>query len=50
MGKVLSVVSRKVKRFNVENRAHKYLDREKLDPAPKYEAAIKDYERVLKGN
>lgn len=49
MGKVMSVAVRKVKRFNVENRAHKFLDREKLAAAPKYEANIRDYQKVLEG-
>lgn len=49
MGKVMSVAARKVKRFNVENRAHKFLDREKISPAPKYESNIRDYQKVLEG-
>lgn len=50
MGKVMSVAIRKAKRFNVENRAHSFLDKTKDKPiaAPKYEANIRDLDRVLK--
>lgn len=50
MGKVMSIASRKVQRFNVENRAHKILEREKPIAAPKYESNIRDYQKVLAGN
>jgi NADH dehydrogenase [ubiquinone] 1 alpha subcomplex assembly factor 4 len=50
MGKVLSVATAKVQRFNVENRAHRFLAQEKVRPAPKFESNVKDLERVLKGN
>lgn len=49
MGKVLSVAAGKVQRFNVENRAQKVISRDKPTPAPKFEANIKDLERILKG-
>lgn len=49
MGKVLSVATRKIRRFNAENRAHRYLDKEKIEPAPKYKSNISDYQRVLEG-
>lgn len=49
MGKVLSVATRKARRFNAENRAHRHLDKEKLEAAPKFESNIRDYEQVLKG-
>lgn len=49
MGKVLSVATRKARRFNAENRAHRHLDKEKLDAAPKYQSNITDYHRVLEG-
>ncbi|KAJ6638137.1 Protein NDUFAF4 like [Pseudolycoriella hygida] len=47
MGKVLSVASRKARRFNVESRAHRLLDKEKPDPAPKFKSNILDYNKVL---
>ncbi|TMW54315.1 hypothetical protein DOY81_000588 [Sarcophaga bullata] len=47
MGKVMSVVSRKINRFNVENRAHRILEREKPVAAPKYEANLRDMERTM---
>lgn len=37
MGKVMSLMMRPVKRFNIENRAHKILSRDKPMPAPQYE-------------
>lgn len=48
MGKVMSMVARKANRFNVENRAHRVLEREKPTPAPKYESNLRDMERTLK--
>ncbi|XP_017873355.1 PREDICTED: protein NDUFAF4 homolog [Drosophila arizonae] len=47
MGKVMSMVARKANRFNVENRAHRVLEREKPTPAPKYESNLRDMERTL---
>ncbi|XP_034116032.1 protein NDUFAF4 homolog [Drosophila albomicans] len=47
MGKVMSMVARKANRFNVENRAHRVLEREKPMPAPKYESNLRDMERTL---
>lgn len=47
MGKVMSVAARKANRFNVENRAHRVLEREKPIPAPKYESNLRDMERTL---
>lgn len=49
MGKVLSVASRKANRFNVENRAHRVLDLDKPQAAPKFESNIRDYQKVLEG-
>lgn len=49
MGQVLSFASRKANRFNVENRAHRVLEKEKPTPAPKYESNIRDFERVAEG-
>lgn len=50
MGKVMSVVSRKINRFNVENRAHRVLERDKPVPAPKYDSNLRDMERTVEGN
>ncbi|XP_061393395.1 protein NDUFAF4 homolog [Musca vetustissima] len=47
MGKVMSIVSRQINRFNVENRAHRVLERDKPVPAPKYESNIRDMERTM---
>ncbi|XP_023163784.1 protein NDUFAF4 homolog [Drosophila hydei] len=47
MGKAMSMVARKANRFNVENRAHRVLEREKPTPAPKYESNLRDMERTL---
>ncbi|XP_017483798.1 PREDICTED: protein NDUFAF4 homolog isoform X2 [Rhagoletis zephyria] len=47
MGKVMSMLARKANRFNVENRAHRVLERDKPVPAPKYESNIQDMQRAL---
>ncbi|KAH8382514.1 hypothetical protein KR009_003929 [Drosophila setifemur] len=47
MGQVASRVVRQAKRFNVENRAHRVLEREKPTPAPKFESNLRDMERTL---
>ncbi|KAH8311249.1 hypothetical protein KR044_005214 [Drosophila immigrans] len=47
MGKAMSMLARKANRFNVENRAHRFLEREKPSPAPKYESNLRDMERTL---
>ncbi|XP_037944894.1 protein NDUFAF4 homolog [Teleopsis dalmanni] len=47
MGNVRSMLSRRINRFNVENRAHRFLDREKTAAAPKFESNIKDMQRAL---
>ncbi|KAH8271334.1 hypothetical protein KR018_007165 [Drosophila ironensis] len=47
MGQVASRVSRQVNRFNVENRAQRVLEREKPQPAPKFESNLRDMERTL---
>lgn len=49
MGKVLSVAAGKVQRFNVENRAQKVIARDKPIAAPKFEANVKELERILRG-
>ncbi|XP_014086802.1 protein NDUFAF4 homolog [Bactrocera oleae] len=47
MGKVMSMVANKMNRFNVENRAHRILERDKPVPAPKFESNIQDMQRAL---
>ena len=53
MGKVMSVAvnaaTKKVKRFNVENRAQKVISQDKPTPAPRFESNKIDLERVLRG-
>ncbi|XP_017057462.1 protein NDUFAF4 homolog [Drosophila ficusphila] len=47
MGQVVTMVARRVNRFNVENRAHRFLEREKPSPAPKFDSNLRDMERTL---
>ncbi|XP_037729854.1 protein NDUFAF4 homolog [Drosophila subpulchrella] len=47
MGQVVSMVARRLNRFNVENRAHRILEREKPTPAPKFDSNLRDMERTL---
>lgn len=49
MGKVLSVATRPFRNFNIENRAHKIISKEKPTPAPLHAANLKEAERILKG-
>lgn len=50
MGKVLSTIAiRASQRFNIENRAQRVIAQDKPRPAPKFEANVKDLERILKG-
>lgn len=49
MGKVMSLVTRPMKNYNIESRAHKIISKEKPKPAPRYEASIKEAEELLKG-
>lgn len=49
MGKVVSVLSRPIKNFNVESRAHKVISKEKPLPAPLHKASKKELENLLKG-
>ncbi|KDR08215.1 protein NDUFAF4 homolog [Zootermopsis nevadensis] len=46
MGKVLSVIQRKVYRFNAENRAHRIISKDKPTPAPRYPSTIKELETI----
>lgn len=46
MGKVMSMLSRKVQRFNVENRAHKAISKDKPTPAPRHKQSAKQLEMM----
>ncbi|GLV44310.1 uncharacterized protein CBL_12394 [Carabus blaptoides fortunei] len=50
MGKVFSILSRPVKNFNIESRAHKIISQDKPVPAPKHKASIEQAERILQEN
>ncbi|CAK1591176.1 unnamed protein product [Parnassius mnemosyne] len=47
MGALLTKALRPIKSFNIENRAHRVISKEKPVPAPKYEANIEDLKRTL---
>lgn len=49
MGKALSTVRNPLRNFNIEERAHKAISRDKPIAAPKFAADVAEYERVLKG-
>jgi len=49
MGKVLSVIQRQVNRFNIENRAHRVISKDKPIPAPKYPSTIQELETIKSG-
>ncbi|XP_063243434.1 protein NDUFAF4 homolog [Bacillus rossius redtenbacheri] len=46
MGKVFSVIQRKVNRFNIESRAQKIISKEKQTPAPKHQSTLKEFEKI----
>jgi NADH dehydrogenase [ubiquinone] 1 alpha subcomplex assembly factor 4 len=48
MGKVLSLMGRPLRNYNIENRAHKIISKEKPTPAPKHKSDQIDYERMMK--
>lgn len=50
MGKILSTITKPVRDFNIESRAHAVISKEKPIVAPKHKADQQNYERVLKGN
>jgi NADH dehydrogenase [ubiquinone] 1 alpha subcomplex assembly factor 4 len=49
MGKILSVIQRKVNRFNVENRAHRVISKDKPTAAPKHASTIQELEIMKSG-
>ncbi|XP_046407164.1 protein NDUFAF4 homolog [Ischnura elegans] len=50
MGAAVSAVSRRIQRFNIENRAHREISKEKPTPAPAYPTTIREIERIVKEN
>lgn len=48
MGALVTKALRPIKAFNIENRAHRVISKEKPIPAPKYPANLKDLEQTLK--
>lgn len=49
MGKVLSTITRPLRNFNIESRAHKVISKSKPTPAPIHEASLKEAEKLLEG-
>lgn len=49
MGKVMSHLSYRMSRMNIENRTHKLLDKGQKVAAPKYEGNVRDFQRVQQG-
>ncbi|XP_068625074.1 protein NDUFAF4 homolog [Battus philenor] len=48
MGALVSRAIRPIKSFNIENRAHRIISKEKPSPAPKYDSTVEDLKRTLK--
>lgn len=48
MGVILSAISRKANRFNVEARAHKVISKDKPVPAPRHAYAQEDLNKMMK--
>ncbi|XP_044259412.1 protein NDUFAF4 homolog [Tribolium madens] len=48
MGKVMSMMGRPFRNFNIESRAHKIISKDKPTPAPKHKSDQLDYERLIK--
>ncbi|PSN57026.1 Protein NDUFAF4 [Blattella germanica] len=46
MGKALSIIQRRVNRFNVENRAERIISKEKPTPAPKHQSTVQEIEAI----
>lgn len=49
MGKVMSVIGRPFRNFNIESRAHKIISKDKPTPAPKHKTDQINYERIMQG-
>lgn len=50
MGALVSKALRPLKSFNIENRAHRIISKEKPSPAPSYPSAVEDLKRALKAD
>ncbi|KAG8223066.1 hypothetical protein J437_LFUL002014 [Ladona fulva] len=50
MGLIVSSLTRRIKSFNIENRAHREISKEKPSPAPRYPSTAKEIERIMKEN
>lgn len=50
MGKILSILTRPVRNFNVEARAHAVISKEKPNAAPRHKVDQEQYRLMLKGN
>lgn len=50
MGALVTKALRPIKSFNIENRAHRVISKEKPVAAPKYESNIKDLHRTLESD
>ncbi|EEZ98853.1 protein NDUFAF4 homolog [Tribolium castaneum] len=48
MGKVMSLMGRPFRTFNIESRAHKIISKDKPTPAPKHKSDQLDYERLMR--
>lgn len=49
MGKIVSLMLKPIREFNIESRAQKAIERNKLIPAPKLKVEKDNIERMLKG-
>lgn len=49
MGQAWSLVTKPLRNFNVESRAHKIVSKKQPAPAPKYSATIADIQRIKEG-
>lgn len=45
----MSMVTKPIRNYNIESRAHKIISKDKPVPAPKHKSISVDYERILKG-
>ncbi|XP_063909071.1 protein NDUFAF4 homolog [Zophobas morio] len=50
MGKILSLMGRPLRNFNVESRAHKIISQEKPVPAPKHKSDQLIYDEIMKNH
>lgn len=50
MGALVTRALRPIKSFNIENRAHRVISKEKPTPAPKYSANLEDLRRALEAD